>query len=189
LLELWQLAAQREKQYLRLFRELSPEGAQAAGLAPPAPMSLDMICATLDPNATLVEYFRVRDRILAALVSRDGLEIVQVTRAPQIAAMLRTLQFQLSKFRLGHSYVDQFHAPLLETTKARLSEFYRELFAPIRSKIKGKDLVIVPHELLHYVPFHALFDGDRYLIDCFSVSYAPSASIFAQCRRKHANKT
>jgi CHAT domain-containing protein len=43
--------------------------------------------------------------------------------------------------------------------------------------------------LLHYVPFHALFDGNRYLIDSFTVSYAPSASIFAQCRRKHANKT
>jgi len=189
LLELWQLAAQREKQYLRLFRELSPEAAQSAGLAPPAPLSLDTICAALGSNTTLVEYFRVRDRILAALVSRDGLEIVQVTRAPQIAAMLRTLQFQLSKFRLGRSYVDQFHAPLLETTQARLHEFYRELFAPIRPKVKGKDLVIVPHELLHYVPFHALFDGERYLIDGFTVSYAPSASIFAQCHRKQANKT
>jgi len=84
--------------------------------------------------------------------------------------------------------VDQFHAPLLKTTQARLHELYQELFASIRQKIKGRDLVIVPHELLHYVPFHALFDGDRYLIDSFTVSYAPSASIFAQCRRKHANK-
>ena len=189
LLELWQLAAEQEKQFLRLFRELSPEAAQGAGLAPPASLSLDTICATLGSNTTLVEYFRVRDRLLAALLSRDGLEIVQVTHAPQIAAMLRALQFQLSKFRLGHSYVDQFHAPLLETTQARLRDLYQELFAPIRSKVKGRDLVIVPHELLHYVPFHALFDGERYLIDCFTVSYAPSASIFAQCRRKHANKT
>ena len=188
LLELWQLAAQREKEFLRLFRDLSPEAAESAGLVPPTALSLDTIRATLGPNQTIVEYFRVRDRILAALVSHAGLEIVNVTRAPQIAAMLRTLQFQLSKFRLGQSYVDQFHAPLLKTTQARLHELYQELFAPIRQKIKGRDLVIVPHELLHYVPFHALFDGDRYLIDSFTVSYAPSASIFAQCRRKHANK-
>jgi CHAT domain-containing protein len=189
LLELWRLAAQQEKKFLRLFRELSPEAAQNAGLAPPEPLSLDTIRTTLGSNATIVEYFRVRDRILAALVSHDGLEIVHVTRASQIAAMLRTLQFQLSKFRLGHSYVDQFHASLLETTQARLRELYLELFAPIQHKIKGRELVIVPHELLHYVPFHALFDGDRYLIDCFTFSYAPSASIFAQCRRKRANKT
>jgi CHAT domain-containing protein len=188
LLELWQLAAQREKEFLRLFRELSPEAAQSTGLAPPAPLSLDTIRASLGPNQTIVEYFRVRDRILAALVSHAGLEIVHVTRAPQIAAMLRTLQFQLSKFRLGQSYVDQFHAPLLETTQARLQELYLELFASIRHKIKGQELVIVPHELLHYVPFHALFDGDKYLIDSFTVSYAPSASIFAQCRRNHTKK-
>ena len=188
LLELWQQAAQREKEFLRLFRELSSEAAQSAGLVPPTPLSLDTIRATLGPNQTIVEYFRVRDRILAALVSHAGLEIVHVTRAPQIAAMLRTLQFQLSKFRLGQSYVDQFHTPLLKTTQARLHELYLELFASIRPRIKGRDLVIVPHELLHYVPFHALYDGDRYLIDSFTVSYAPSASIFAQCRRKHASK-
>lgn len=189
LLELWQLAAQREKQFLRLFRELSPEAAETAGLAPPTPLSLDTIRATLGPDQTIVEYFRVRDHILAALVSHAGLEIVHVTRAQQIAAMLRTLQFQLAKFRLGQSYVHQFHAPLLKTTLARLHELYLELFASIREKIKGRELIIVPHELLHYVPFHALFDGNRYLIDSFTVSYAPSASIFAQCRRKHANKT
>jgi CHAT domain-containing protein len=189
LLQLWQLAGQREKEFLRLFRQLSPEAAQTAGLVPPTPLSLDTIRATLGPNQTIVEYFRVRDRILATLVSHAGLEIIHVTRAPQIAAMLRTLQFQLSKFRLGQSYVDQFHAPLLKTTQARLNELYLQLFAPIRHKVKGRDLIIVPHELLHYVPFHALFDGDQYLIDSFTVSYAPSASIFAQCHRKHANET
>jgi CHAT domain-containing protein len=44
--------------------------------------------------------------------------------------------------------------------------------------------VIVPHDILHAVPFHALLDGDRYLIDDFTVSYAPSASIYRLCRSK-----
>jgi CHAT domain-containing protein len=39
------------------------------------------------------------------------------------------------------------------------------------------------------VPFHALFDGTHYLIDSFTVSYAPSATIYMQCRQKQANKT
>jgi CHAT domain-containing protein len=43
--------------------------------------------------------------------------------------------------------------------------------------------------LLHYVPFHALFDGNGYLIDSFTVSYAPSASIYVQHRRKQVNRT
>src|SRR5260370_8099244 len=66
LLELWQLAAQREKQFLRLFRELSPEAAETAGLAPPTPLSLDTIRATLGSHQTIVEYFRLPAHILTA---------------------------------------------------------------------------------------------------------------------------
>ena len=47
-------------------------------------------------------------------------------------------------------------------------------------------LVLVPHGFLHYVPFHALHDGDRYLIDRYSISYAPSASVFHLCAAQPA---
>jgi CHAT domain-containing protein len=48
--------------------------------------------------------------------------------------------------------------------------------------------VIVPHGVLHSVPFHALFDGTRFLIDAFTISYAPSASVYRLCAapRPHA---
>ncbi len=42
-------------------------------------------------------------------------------------------------------------------------------------------MVIVPHDLLHYLPFHALWDGARFLIDEFTISYAPSASVYRLC--------
>jgi CHAT domain-containing protein len=42
----------------------------------------------------------------------------------------------------------------------------------------------VPHGLLHQVPFHALFDGERYLIERFEISYAPSAKVFSLCQRQ-----
>jgi CHAT domain-containing protein len=58
------------------------------------------------------------------------------------------------------------------------------------SRIETKQhLVIVPYGLLHSLPFHALFDGAEYLIDRFSVCYAPSASIHAFCMRKSETGT
>jgi CHAT domain-containing protein len=39
----------------------------------------------------------------------------------------------------------------------------------------------VPHGLLHFLPFHALLDGARFLIDEFTISYAPSASVYRLC--------
>jgi CHAT domain-containing protein len=62
-----------------------------------------------------------------------------------------------------------------------LRELYDEIAAPVRSLLTGNHVIFVPHGVLHYVPLHALFDGTDYLIDRFTVSYAPSASILALC--------
>jgi CHAT domain-containing protein len=63
------------------------------------------------------------------------------------------------------------------------------LIAPIRHLVDARHVVFVQHGLLHYVPFHALHDGESYLIDRFSISYAPSASIYAHCQTKAVNAT
>lgn len=189
LVALRDLAGKREKELLRALRELPPAAAEAAGVNSAAPLSLASVCEALGPNTTLLEYFRVQDRILAAVVTQDGVDIAAITLAPRIAQALRMLQFQFSKFRLGRAYLHEFEDALLEATRSHLNELYRELLAPVRAKLKGQHLIVVPHELLHYVPFHALFDGDQYLIDSLTVSYAPSASIYVQHRRKEVNKT
>jgi len=81
----------------------------------------------------------------------------------------------------------KFRASLLEAAKEHLHELYQELLAPVRHQLKGRRLVVIPHETLHHVPFHALFDGAHYLVDSFAVSYAPSASIYMQCCKKLAD--
>jgi CHAT domain-containing protein len=184
LLTLRKLAEEREQKFLRALRESNTVEVEAAGVRAPEPVSLDTLRTIVGQTATLIEYFRVGDRVLAAIVTQDGLQIIQVTRTTLIAQAIRLLHFQLSKFRLGPSYVRQFHALLLETTQAHLRELYQELVAPIRHQLRGTHLIVVPHESLHYVPFHALYDGVRYLADAFTVSYAPSASIYVQCCQK-----
>lgn len=56
-------------------------------------------------------------------------------------------------------------------------ELYSQLISPANTGIKTKKLIIVPHGLLHYLPFAALSDGRDYLIDRYSVRILPSASI------------
>ena len=97
---------------------------------------------------------------------------------------LRLLQLQLAKFRLGDEYARPLPRSGLQATQAHLEELYELLIAPIRNQLTAEHLVIVPHTFLHYLPFHALSDGKQYLIDDFSISYAPSGSIFAACQEK-----
>src|SRR6185503_20552385 len=118
------------------------------------------------------------------LISSKQLKIVPVADVTPVREKLRLLQLQLAKFRLGEDYIRALEKPLLEATLAHLEELYGLLIAPLRKQLQAEHLVIVPHSFLHYLPFHALTDGERYLIDDFTISYAPSASIFALCQQK-----
>ena len=99
------------------------------------------------------------------------------------------LQFQLAKFRRSLTDPGRREAPLLTATNRHLQELYDEIAAPVRTRLTGSHVIFVPHGVLHYVPLHALFDGTEYLIDRFTVSYVPSASILALCSGPSANRS
>jgi len=108
---------------------------------------------------------------------------------PRVRHLLRLLQFQISWAAApsaGHSSpgLDESHRV---ASQAHLEELYQELLAPLRRRLRARHLVIVPHDVLHYVPFHALFDGEHHLIDAFTISYAPSASIYALCQGRSSD--
>src|SRR5262249_6026619 len=155
--------------------------ADQAGLHSPTHLPLEKIRSVLKENELVLEYFQVRDRLFACLLSARALEIFPVTVESRVSGLVRLLQFQLSKFRVGSSHVAGVEASLLRSTMAHLRELYKELLAPIDSQLEAAHLIVVPHGVLHYVPFHALADGEHYLIDRMSISYAPSGSVYALC--------
>ena len=174
----------REKEMARTLRELSLSDASQSDLHAPSTLSLDAIRNVLPANTTIVEFFQVDERIVLTLLDVDRLEMAPVSLVPRVAEQVRMLQFQLSKFRLGPEYVQSFRRPLLRATQAHLSKLFGELLAPVWPQLRGRHLVIVPHGVLHYVPFHALFTGDEYVTDECTVSYAPSASVYARCQQQ-----
>jgi CHAT domain-containing protein len=177
-------ALAHENELLRALREV-PASQPDAGLSSgSAIQSLENIRACLPDETALVEFFSVKEQFVAAVLTRGKLEIIPLTPVSRVVNLLRMVHFQISKFRLGNDYIKNFEKSLLVATQGHLQELYGELIAPLRDRLSARHLVIVPHGVLHYVPFHALFDGHRYLIDSFTISYAPSASIFAICQRK-----
>jgi CHAT domain-containing protein len=174
----------REKEMARTVRELTLTGAPQSDLLAPSVYSLEDIRAVLPADTTLVEFFTVEDRIILCLVDRDRVEMAPVSLMSRVASQVRMLQFQFSKFRLGADYIKTFERALLTTTQAHLHGIFKELLAPVWPQLRGRRLVIVPHGALHYVPFHALYDGEQYVTDLCAVSYAPSASIYARCQQQ-----
>ena len=185
--KLEQQARAREADLMRALQEATTAEVNQAGFQAPSNVSLEQIRAALPADTVLVEYFRVQDRAIACILSRDNLQICPVTLRSRVQKLLQLLQFQLSKFRLDPQYVSTFQQSMLESTQAHLKNLYQELLAPVRDLLKAGHVVFVPHGLLHYVPFHALHDGESYLVDRFAISYAPSASVYALCQAKPAN--
>ena len=55
--------------------------------------------------------------------------------------------------------------------------------------ITGKELIIVPHDVLHYLPFHALLSPQgHYLIEAYPVYYLSSASLIQFTKKKRSEK-
>jgi tetratricopeptide (TPR) repeat protein len=178
------LSRKYEDALVKAFSQVQSVDREFASLQSAKTILVEELQDILPENALLLEYYTARNRFYVCLISRKQFKIVALGEVNGVREKLRLLQLQLAKFRLGPEYIQALEKALLEATQAHLEELYALLIAPIRDQLTAEHLIIVPHAFLHYLPFHALSDGKRYVIDDFSVSYAPSSSIFAVCQEK-----
>src|SRR5271170_943297 len=182
--QLQEKALSHENEFLRTLRELPAHERENATLEAPADFSLEKLQAAIPHDTALIEYYSTGDRLVAAVVTRTSIEITPITVFSRVLHFLHLLRFQLSKFRMGSAYTQRFEQPLLQATQNHLESLYTELIGPLRHHLQAKHLIFVPHGPLHFLPFHALRNGDAYLCDTHTVSYAPSATVFALCQEK-----
>lgn len=176
-------ASGRERQLVRLLDEVRGADPEFHALQHGG-VDLDAVRASIPDDAVLVEFYEARDVLYAAVVGRRRLDIRPVTSLGRVRHIVRLLEFQMSKFRLGPEYVRRFETSLYQTSVKHLQTLYKELLAPIRTLLDAPHLIVVPHGALHCLPFHALHDGSEYLCDRYSISYAPSARVFHLCTSK-----
>ncbi len=148
-------------------------------------LDLGELQRSLGTETALVEYTTIDDELLAFVVTNEGVETTRGLGSEAVAAAeLNQLRFQIDALRHGSEAMRR-HLPTLERRARRhLESLYDLLLRPLADQIGPRRLVIVPHRTLHYLPFQALHDGNRYLIERCEVSYAPSALVLQQCLRR-----
>jgi len=186
LVELRRAARDCEQRLVEAMTGLRADDLEYANLEAARPIDLERIRSVLPDDAILLQYYRLQDTFHACLLWRRGLKILPVGTASELRRSLQLLRFQLSKFRLGTGYVRTFQRQLREAADGRLREFYRQLIAPLAGHLDAAHLIVAPHEFLHYLPFHALLDGDSPLGERYTISYTPSASVYYLCCTKNA---
>jgi tetratricopeptide (TPR) repeat protein len=183
--EEFEVIALKEQELVRALRDLSTADPEYASLQQVSIATLESVQKLLPKRTTLLEYFTAGDEILAFIISRDHAKVIRpLCPAGRVLRLQERLAFQLEKFLLRDDYISAHSGQMLESTKRHLYQLYRNLMEPLIEEIQTPHLLVVPHGSLHFLPFHALYDGEKYLIDAFEISYAPSASVLKYCLEK-----
>lgn len=161
---------EKEEAYAALLIRLKASHPEYAQLQSYSPVPLKEIQSRLGPQATLISYFVTADKTLAFVVSSDGLRAVEI---PVKEADLRAAANWFRSF-----------PSLRDPQPESLRRLHAWLIAPIRQYLKTAQVIIVPHGILHYVPFAALTDGQQYFGDDHAIYHLPGASLLPILRSR-----
>jgi len=147
-----------------------------------ATLDLAALHAALGRHSALVEYF-VSDAALHACVVAGGRVTVHRLPAsqPEVQASIEQLRFQTDTLRHGAARLEHRLPELGARARHHLQRLYAMLWEPLVSRLAERRVVVVPHGSLHYLPFEALHDGQRYEIERRELCRAPSAVVLLHC--------
>lgn len=137
----------------------------------------------LDPGALLVQYFAAGRQLVAFCVARERLDAVRLGSLDDAARLVRLVWLNLGTAALTPP---QEMGTLAGNVRGLLAKLYTSLVAPLEPVLAAatpERLIVVPHGPLHYLPFHALHDGARCLLERYEISYLPGGSFACYCRR------
>lgn len=190
------VAGTADPQRLAVLRDRAVQlEADARRLSPPVTPSVVGPGATPTwslPDAPVVHYLVLGAEVLALVAVQGKVEILRdLCGLDEVAALAAKLSRQWDRVR-----VDGANRPRAQRLEAGctavLGHLYDALFEPVDALLSDlatrrdapEPLVIVPHKLLHGVPFAALWDGTGYLADRYRLSLCPSLAVLHGCETR-----
>ena len=176
-----------ERDLNRLLARLRAQQATRLPLQDVEGVSLSMIQSLLPPATTVIEYFVAGADAYAFAVTASGITVHRLAGAiPPTLALLRRWRLYIGKFSYDGSFALRHAEALATTARHILAGLHTLLIAPLDDQLGDGDLIVIPHAALHGVPFQALHDGHRHLIERRALSYAPSAAVLRHCLERRA---
>ena len=174
-----------EQEITRRWHQLLVRSGEYTREASLAQVSVEAVRQCLAPDERLVAFFQIRDQLVAFIVPPAGAGPLQAVRPlvamAQVQPLLQALGLNLKTAALRSPAL---MAPLAANARRLLERLYDLLFAPLEARLPADArLILVPYGPLHYLPFHALYDGEAYLIERREISYLPAASFLNYARR------
>jgi CHAT domain-containing protein len=155
-------------------RDLRREAPELASLVTVNPIPMAEIQSLIPKGEALVEYYYAGKDIYVFVLTASGLQRARISS--------EGLYKEVADFRKS------LETPGSKQTKRLGRRLYQRLFKPLEDSLKDRNLIIVPHGILHYIPMNALHNGKDYMIDRFNIRLMPSASAMKYLQQKSNDK-
>ncbi|NOY79055.1 MAG: CHAT domain-containing protein [Calditrichaeota bacterium] len=166
----------RYRDFLDRLRMDNPE---LASMVSVEPFRVGDIQRSLDDSTALLAYYVLPKKLILWTLRKDTIAVSSVPiSSKKLINLVRMFRADLQK-----------KLPIDDQAR----RLYRILIRPAGNFLKPcSQLILVPHGVLHYLPFGALMDGKgRYVLERFRLANAPSATVLKFCLQKgdHFQKT
>ncbi len=134
-----------DRDYRAFLARVRKENLEQASLMAVEPVTLAELQGLLLPEVTLLEYLVGDGGVVVWVVERERSTVVMLPGDRQ------SLITEVRKFRTAIT-----KQAAIGDVQSQARALYRRLLEPARQEIRGTRVVIVPHGVLHYLPFGAL---------------------------------
>jgi tetratricopeptide (TPR) repeat protein len=143
------------------------------------PLALTAISERLSPEAPVVSVFSDEHGTCLFVVRPEAIEVVHVpVTREQLAALVDTLHFRLSRFTAGVDFVTRHAGRLARDTDDVLRRIAEAFVAPLRHVLEGAEaLSVIPSGPWNHVPFAALPYRSGRLIEALPITLTPSLAL------------
>lgn len=157
-------------------QELRSTEPELSSLVSVSSVPLEELRALIRPDETLVEFYYQGDNLYAFVIDRAGHKVVMLDGSGLVN--------QVQAFRKATE------SPQSENWAGASRALYARLWQPLEGDITAKNVIVVAHGVLHYLPFAALQRPDgSHLMDLHSLRFLPSASVLKFLKPALAQKT
>ena len=159
---------------IKIREELQKESPELASLVNVTSHSVSEIQTLIPSDEVLIEYYYRDNDLFAFVLSRGSFSAICLNGYG--------LAEDIKQFRKSLETPGSSEYALLS------KKLYQRLFQPLESAASRRNVLIVSHGALHYLPFNALHDGTNYFIDKYSVRIMPSASAMKYLSSRKTDK-
>lgn len=172
------------KRYEWLLVRLKVKSGEYASLTRVEPLDIKAVQEALPQASTLISFFVTPDRVHAWVIDRQTFHHVALPFGSEDRRRAACWADAVGHIFRGAKPTE----PPCGDQRESPEDLYDKLFAPLAASVHHPKLILIPHGELHYLPFAALRNPrtGRFLVEDYTLTYAPSASTLRFLRAKES---